>query len=113
MPRKTKKQKLRAHTHTAQLPKRDIVISREEPKQQTPITLHTSSPTQRKEQLPLVPAQKKHHVAEPLDKVAAVYFRQDIQKTAFITTCIVILEIILYQLMQNGTLSKIIPTLNL
>lgn len=113
MPRKTKKQKLRAHTHTAQLPKKDTVIAREASIPQPAVTLSTNSSTPKKDQLPLVPVQKKHSVTELQDTEAAGYFRQDIQKTAFLTTAIVVLEIVLYQLMQNGILAKWIPALKI
>jgi hypothetical protein len=113
MPRKTKKQKLRAHSHTAQLPRRDTVIAREAQQIQPGVTLSTNSPAPKKEQLPLVAVQKKQRVTELQDTEAAGYFRQDIQKTAFLTSAIVVLEIILYQLMQNGTLAKWIPALKI
>ena len=113
MPRKTKKQKLRAHTHTSQLPKRESVIIKEAQEKKPAVTVNTSSPSPRKEQLPLIPVQKKSTVTEPMSTVAASYFRQDIQKTAMLTGVIVVIEIILYQLMQNGTLAKWIPTLKI
>ena len=113
MPRKTKKQKLRAHTHTSQLPKRESVIIKEAQEKKPAVTVNTGTPSPRKEQLPLIPAQKKNPFPEPLSTVASTYFRQDIQKTALLTGVIVVIEIILYQLMQNGTLAKWIPTLQI
>lgn len=107
MPRKTKKQKKLAQTRTSQLP------SREQVRVSIPTAELSTPQSIKKEQLPLVAKQHIVHKTDHTDHESATFFRHDIQKTALLTSVIVIIEVVLYQLMQNGMLEKWIPMLKI
>lgn len=113
MPRKTKKQKQLAHTRASQLPKRENVIIHKQTSVEQTISPSLSTVGTKKEQLPLIPHHTSSKVIEHVETDATSYFRHDIQKTAFLTGMIVVIEVVLYQLMQNGTLARLIPALKL
>jgi hypothetical protein len=75
-------------------------------------TAETTAPVKR-EQLPLVPKQQSSPKYSPADPDATTYFKHDIQKTVLLTGLIIVIEVVLYQLMQNGTLDRLIPALKL